>query len=111
MEFLEGTKKILRYLDVYTRPPIDLGRTKISSRFIEYFVFTSILVTTIPIGAFCCANLHNFKVASAGILYFIANSSIKLIYLALLFKREVAIAAIDHLEQVINDRKLLEIFI
>lgn len=106
MEFLEGTKKILRYLDVYTRPPVDLGFAKITSRFIEFFAFISMTLTTIPIGAFCYINRKNFKVASAGVLYFIANSSIKIIYLALLLKRRDVIAAVDHLEQLIQNSKM-----
>lgn len=105
MEFLEGTKKILRSLNIYTRPPLDLYFVKISSRFIEYFAFISMNVTTIPIGAFCFINRHNFKAASEGVLYFIANTSIKIIYLVLLIRRQSVVAAIDHLEQVILDRK------
>lgn len=97
MEFLIGTKQILRYLDVYTRPPINLGFTKISCHFIEYFAFISMLVTTIPIGAFCYVHRSDFQTASAGVLYFIANSSIKIIYLAFLLKRTAVINAIDHL--------------
>lgn len=106
MPFLEGTKQILRLLDVYTRPPINLSFTKVSSCFIEYFVFISMIVTTIPIGVFCYANQNNFKVASAGVLYFIANSSIKIIYLALLVKRKRVIEAIDHLENLITKSKI-----
>lgn len=105
MEFLGGTKKILRFLNIYTRPQLDLYFVKISSQFIEYFVFISMIVTTIPIGAFCFINRHNFKVASGGVLYFIANTSIKVIYLALLIRRQSVVAAIDHLEQVIINRK------
>lgn len=105
MEFLEGTKRILRYLDVYTRPPVNIGFTKISSHFIEYFAFISMTATTIPIGAFCYLNRDNFQVASAGVLYFIANSSIKVIYLALLAKRKYVVAAIDDLEELIQKSK------
>lgn len=105
MAFLEGTKRILRYLDVYTRPPVDLGVAKVPSHFIKYFAFCSMIVTTIPIGVFCYVNRDNFQVASAGVLYFIANSSIKVIYLALLAKRKYVIEAIDHLEQLIQTSK------
>lgn len=105
MEFLEGTKRILRYLDVYTRPPVNIGFIKISSHFIEYFAFISMTATTIPIGAFCYLNRDNFQVASAGVLYFIANSSIKVIYLALLAKRKYVVAAIDDLEELIQKSK------
>lgn len=105
MEFLEGTKQILRYLDVYTRPPVDLRFAKITSHFIEYFAFISMSVTTLPIGAFCYVNRENFQVASSGVLYFIANTSIKVIYLALLTNRKHLIAAIDHLEQLIQNSK------
>lgn len=107
MAFLEGTKQLLRYLDVYTRPPVDLGFAKITSHFIEYFAFVSMTVTTIPIGAFCYVNRDNFQVASAGVLYFIANTSIKIIYLALLAKRKHVIAAIDHLDQLIQNSKTI----
>lgn len=109
MEFLTGTKKILRYLDAYTRDPLDLGFTKITSRFIEFFAFISMLVTTIPIGVFCYLNRNSFKIASAGVLYFIANSSIKIIYLALLVKRKSVIEAIDHLQQLIQTSKIWEL--
>lgn len=105
MEFLGGTKQILRFLDVYTRPPVNLGCMQISSHFIEWFAFISMLVTTIPIGAFCFVNRNNFRVASAGVPYFIANSSIKIIYLALLLKRNSVIESIDHLEELIKSRK------
>lgn len=105
MDFLQGTKQILKFLDLYTRPPVNLGIMTVSRRFIEYFAFMSMMVTTIPIGAFCYMNLDNFQVASVGVLYFIANSSIKIIYLTLLLKRESLIAAIDHLDQLIQRSK------
>lgn len=105
MEFLQGTKQILQRLDLYTRPPVDLKIVKISSRFIEYFAFISMTLTTIPIGAFCYVNRDNFGKASGGVLYFIANSSIKIIYLALLAKRKYVIKGIDHLEQLIQSSK------
>lgn len=106
MEFLAGTKKILRYLDAYRRGPLDLGFTKITSRFIEFFAFISMLVTTIPIAVFCYLNRNSFKIASAGVLYLIANSSIKIIYLALLVKRKSVIESIDHLQKLIQTSKI-----
>lgn len=105
MEFLEGTKQILRNLNLYTRPPVDLKFVKISCHFIEYFVLISMTVTTIPIAAFCYFNRDNFQAASAGVLYFIANTSIKIIYLALLAKRKYVIEAVDHLEELIRSSK------
>lgn len=112
MEFLDGTKQILRYLNLYTRPPVSLSFIEVSSRFIEYFAFISMTITTCPIAAFCFVNRNNFKEASAGVLYLIANSSIKIIYLTLLIKQNVIIGAIDHLESFIVKSKIsLGIFI
>lgn len=106
MEFLDGTKQILRYLNLYTRPPVSMRFIEVSSRFIEYFAFISMTITTCPIAAFCFVNRNNFKVASAGVLYLIANSSIKIIYLTLLVKRNVIVEAIDHLESFIVKSKI-----
>lgn len=105
MKVLEGTKLILRYMDLYTRPPVTIAGIKIPSKFIKYFVLFSMIVTTIPIGIFFYVNIDNFKVASAGILYFMANSSIKLIYFELVLRRNHIISAINNLEQLIVKRK------
>lgn len=105
MKVLEGTKLIIRYMDLYTRPPVNIAGIEIPSKFIKYFVFFSMIVTTIPIGIYSYVNIDNFKVASAGILYFMANSSIKLIYFELVPKRKHIIDAIDNMEQLITKRK------
>lgn len=102
MEWLNGTKKILRFLDLYTRSPVDFGFVKIPSHFIKYFVFLSIILTTIPIGAFCYVNQNDFRVASAGVLYLMANTSIKIIYLTLVLRRRIIITAIDNLVCIIK---------
>lgn len=107
MKVLEGTKLILRYMDLYTRPPLTIAGIEIPSKFIKYFVFFSMIVTTIPIGIFSYVNIDNFKVASAGILYFMANSSIKLIYFELVPKRKHIIDAINNMEQLIAKRKTI----
>lgn len=105
MEWLNGTKDILRFLDLYTRPSVNFGFIQIPSRFIKYFVFFSMILTTIPIGVFCYANRNNFRVASAGILYLMANTSIKIIYLTLILRRRIMITAIDDLVRIINESK------
>lgn len=106
MEFLEGTKRILQYLDVYTRPPVNFGFIKIPSNLIEFFAFVSMTTTTIPLGAYCFVKFVNFRVTLAGWLHFIANSSIKIIYLTLLAKRKIIISSIDHLETLIKNSKI-----
>lgn len=106
MKVLEGTKLILRYIDLYTRSPVKIGRIEIPSKFIKHFVFFSIILTTIPIAVFCYVNRNNFKIASAGILYLMANTSIKVIYFTLILKRAHIIDSINHLEQLIKMRKI-----
>lgn len=108
MKVLEGTKLILRYMDLYTRPPVSIAGIKMPSKFIKYFVFFSMIVTTIPIGIFSYVNMDNFKVGSAGILYFMANSSIKLIYCVLIPKRKHIIDSINNLEQLIIKRMAMK---
>lgn len=104
MKVLEGTKLILRYLDLYTRPSVDIAGLKIPSQFIEYFVSLSIIVTLIPIAVFCYVNVDNFKTSSSGILYFMANSSINIVYLVLLLQRKRIINSIDEMEKLIKSR-------
>lgn len=106
MEFLEGTKRILQYLDVYTRPPVNFGFIMIPRNFIEFFPFVSMTTTTILLGAYCFVDLDNFRVVSAGWLHFIANSSIKIIYLTLLARHKTIISSIDHLETLIKNSKI-----
>lgn len=95
-------------MDLYTRPPVIIAGIEIPSKFIKYFVFFSMIVTTIPIAIFTYMNINNFKVGSAGILYCMANSSIKLIYFELVPKRKHIIDAINNLENLISKRKTNE---
>lgn len=107
MKVLEGTKLILQYMDLYTRPPVTFCGIDFPSKYIKHFVFFSMILTTIPLAAFCYVNINNFKVASVGILFLMANTSIKVIYLVLTFKREHIIDSINHLEELIKWRKKL----
>lgn len=102
MRFLEGPEFVLRFVNLYTEPPLQVLSLKIPSMALTVFVFASLLLTYIPSVSACVGNVRDFVSLLPAILVISSNFSITAIYVFCLINRRFIIESVNGLDEYVR---------
>lgn len=93
---------MLRFINLYTEPPLQVLSLKIPSMALTVFVFASLLLTYIPSVSVCIVNVRDFVSLLPAILVISSNFSITAIYVFCLINRKFIIESVDGLDEYVR---------
>lgn len=100
--FLDGLAFLLRFINLYTEPPIKFAKIRIPWKAVSAFVFTTLMATYIPSVANCVLNVTDFVSLLPAILVVSSNFSINAIYVFCLWNRNFIIEIVNKMDKYVQ---------
>lgn len=103
--FLDGPVFLLRFINLYTEPPIKLAGIKIPGSIVSVFVFATLMSTYIPSVANCVLNVTDLVLLLPAFLVVSSNFSINAIYMFCLWNRSFIIEIVNKVDKYVQNSK------
>lgn len=108
MRFLEGPELVMRFINLYSEPPLKIASIQVPPVLIVAFVYVSLVLTLIPCFYTCYINVNDFLSLLPALIVISAVLSITASYTFLLSNRSFIIESLNQMDGYVQESKLDE---